>query len=82
VQVQLPYFPCIEANPTDENIDWRVAMNALFYRLSVLHKRLDDEIRCELKRRIPDTMRLLRLKKLKLSVKDRLHVETLTSRRV
>ena len=57
-------------------------MNAMFYRLSVLHKRLDDEIRRELKRRIPDTMRLLRLKKLKLFVKDRLHVQTPTSRRV
>lgn len=49
-------------------------MNAMLYRLSVLHKRLDDEIRRELKRRLPDTIRLLRLKKLKLAVKDRLHL--------
>ena len=48
-------------------------MNAMLYRLSVLHKQLDDEIRRELKRRFPDTIRLLRLKKLKLAVKDRLH---------
>ncbi len=48
-------------------------MSALFHRLSVIHRRLDDEIRRELKRRIPDTIRLLRLKKLKLAVKDRLH---------
>ena len=48
-------------------------MNPMLYRLSVLHKRLDDEIRRELKRRLPDSMRLLRLKKLKLAVKDRLH---------
>jgi hypothetical protein len=48
-------------------------MNAFIYRLSVIHRRLDDEIRRELKRRFPDTIRLLRLKKLKLSVKDRLH---------
>ena len=48
-------------------------MNAIFYRLTVVHKQLDDEIRRELKRRLPDTIRLLRLKKLKLAVKDRLH---------
>lgn len=49
-------------------------MNAMFYRLSVIHRKLDDEIRRELRRRIPDTIRLLRLKKLKLAVKDRLHL--------
>jgi hypothetical protein len=49
-------------------------MNAMFHRLSVIHKRLDDEIRRELRRRIPDSIRLLRLKKLKLAVKDRLHL--------
>ena len=48
-------------------------MNAFFYRLSVIHARLDTEIRRELKKRLPDSMRLLRLKKLKLAVKDRLH---------
>lgn len=48
-------------------------MTAMLYRLSVIHQRLDDEIRRELKRRLPDTTRLLRLKKLKLAVKDRLH---------
>ncbi len=48
-------------------------MNATLYRLTVIHRRLDEEIRRELKRRIPDSFRLLRLKKLKLAVKDRLH---------
>lgn len=47
-------------------------MNALMYRLSVVHRRLDDEIRREVKRRIPNSFRLLRLKKLRLAVKDRL----------
>ncbi len=47
-------------------------MNALMYRMSVVHRRLDDEIRRELRRRIPDSFRLLRLKKLRLAVKDRL----------
>jgi hypothetical protein len=49
-----------------------IARNAIRYRLSVIHRRLDDEIRRELKRRIPDAMRLLRLKRLRLMVKDRL----------
>ncbi len=48
-------------------------MNPLIYRLSVIHRRLDDEIGRELKHRLPDAFRLLRLKKLKLAVKDRLH---------
>ena len=53
-------------------------MNALIYRLTVLHRRLDDEIRRELKRRFPDSMRLLRLKKLRLAIKDRLHSRQLS----
>ena len=57
-------------------------MNAFIYRLSVIHRRLDDEIRRELKRRFPDTIRLLRLKKLKLAVKDRLHFQMLSLRRI
>ena len=56
-------------------------MNAMLYRLSVLHRQLDEEIRRELKRRLPDTIRLLRLKKLKLAVKDRLHSLAPHSRR-
>lgn len=48
-------------------------MNIVMYRLTVIHRRLDEEIRRELKRRFPDNIRLLRLKKLKLAVKDRLH---------
>jgi len=53
-------------------------MNALIYRLTVLHRRLDDEIRRELKRRFPESMRLLRLKKLRLAIKDRLHLRQLS----
>lgn len=48
-------------------------MNAIIYRLSVVHRKLDDEIRRELRLRFPDSIRLLRLKKLRLAVKDRLH---------
>ena len=47
-------------------------MSAATYRLTLIHRNLDDAIRSELKRRRPDDLRLLRLKKLKLSVKDRL----------
>lgn len=47
-------------------------MNALIYRLTEIHRKLDDEIGRELKRRMPDSIRLLRLKTLKLAIKDRL----------
>ncbi|TMJ11942.1 MAG: DUF465 domain-containing protein [Alphaproteobacteria bacterium] len=57
-------------------------MNPFLYRLTVVHRRLDDEIRRELRRRLPDSFRLLRLKKLKLAVKDRLHGHVLQPRRV
>jgi uncharacterized protein YdcH (DUF465 family) len=48
-------------------------MNAMTYRLTVIHRKLDDEITRERKRRLPNWMRLLRLKKLRLAIKDRLH---------
>ena len=48
-------------------------MNFIIYRLTLIHHKLDEEIRRELKRHTPSWIRLLRLKKLKLAVKDRLH---------
>jgi len=48
-------------------------MNFIIYRLTLIHHRLDEEIGRELKRRAPSWIRLLRLKKLRLAVKDRLH---------
>ena len=48
-------------------------MNPFIYRLTVVHHKLDGEIRREHKKRVPDSFRLLRLKKLKLAVKDRMH---------
>ncbi|MFZ5746274.1 MAG: DUF465 domain-containing protein [Pseudomonadota bacterium] len=45
-------------------------MRNTLYRMAVLHRRIDDAIRLELKRKFPDTIRLLRLKKLRLAVKD------------
>ncbi len=48
-------------------------MNAFAYRLTAIHRRLDEEIRREVARRLPDSIRLLRLKTLRLAVKGRLH---------
>ena len=47
-------------------------MKDFIYRLTMVHRLLDDEIRGELKRRFPNHIKLLRLKKLRLAVKDRL----------
>ena len=47
-------------------------MSSQTYRLTLAHQRLDEAIRSEGSRRWPDSIRLLRLKKLKLAVKDRL----------
>lgn len=48
-------------------------MKSLFYKLTLLHRKIDDQIRGELARRFPDNMKLLRLKKMRLAVKDRLY---------
>ena len=48
-------------------------MHAQEYRLSLVHHRLETEIRREQTRLVPDRWRLVRLKKLKLAIKDRLH---------
>jgi hypothetical protein len=56
-------------------------MNAVVFRLTRIHRRLDDEIRRELKLRFPNSLRLLRLKKLRLAVKDRLFGQALKPRR-
>jgi len=48
-------------------------MNYIIYRLTLIHHRLNEEIRSELQRQAPSWIRLLRLKKLRLAVKDRLH---------
>ena len=47
-------------------------MNPILYRLALVHARLDAEVRREHKRRFPDPLRLLRLKKLRLAIKDRM----------
>ena len=48
-------------------------MNPSIYRLASVHSKLDDEIRRESRRRLPDAFRIQRLKKLRLAIKDKLH---------
>ncbi|MCW1432052.1 DUF465 domain-containing protein [Novosphingobium sp. JCM 18896] len=47
-------------------------MSAAAFRLTNIHRRLDEAIKRESRAVVPDTFRLLRLKKLRLAVKDRL----------
>ena len=47
-------------------------MSSAAYRLTHTHRRLDEAIASETSRRLPDSLKLLRLKKLRLAVKDRL----------
>jgi hypothetical protein len=47
-------------------------MSSTTYRLTHIHRRLDEAIASETSRRLPDSLKLLRLKKLRLAVKDRL----------
>ena len=42
------------------------------FKLMMMHRRLDDSIRAEQKFRWPDVLRIQRLKKLKLVVRDRI----------
>ncbi|MEO7177418.1 MAG: DUF465 domain-containing protein [Allosphingosinicella sp.] len=47
-------------------------MSSSTCRLTQTHRRLDDAITNEMRRRLPNSLKLLRLKKLRLMVKDRL----------
>ena len=48
-------------------------MTAEVFRLMEAHQRIDEELRLESDRRRPDPFRVMRLKKLKLGIKDRLN---------
>ncbi|MFM1982831.1 MAG: hypothetical protein RJB22_1550 [Pseudomonadota bacterium] len=48
-------------------------MSLRVFNLLLKHQRLDEALRNEQHRRMPDVFRIQRLKKLKLIVKDRLH---------
>lgn len=56
-------------------------MNAFLNILKNLHQKLEKDIGSELKRRFPDHARLMKLKKHRLLVKDRLHGLMLSKRR-
>lgn len=47
-------------------------MSTAFYRLTLAHQRLDELLRREQKFAFPNPFRLMRLKRMKLAVKDRL----------
>ncbi|MEQ7873848.1 DUF465 domain-containing protein [Sphingomonas sp. ASV193] len=47
-------------------------MSMTHYQLLERHARLDEALRRELRRRLPDPLLTLRLKKLKLAIKDRI----------
>jgi hypothetical protein len=47
-------------------------MSDRLFRLMERHQRLDDRLRLAQSRRLPDPFEIMRLKKLKLVIKDRL----------
>jgi len=47
-------------------------MSSATYRLTHIRRRLDEAIASETSRRLPDSLKLLRLKTLRRAVKDRL----------
>lgn len=47
-------------------------MSHTIYRLTALHLHIDQAIRAELNRRMPDGLRLFRLRKLKQAIRTRL----------
>ena len=47
-------------------------MKNVIYKLTQIHRKVDDDIRGELARRFPDSIKLFRLRKLRLAVKNRL----------
>ncbi len=49
-----------------------MSINPYLFRLTVVHRQLDDAIRREAGRIGADSLRVLRLKKLRLLVKDRI----------
>lgn len=47
-------------------------MSAMMYRLTAIRRRIDDEIRAELTRHMPSALRLLRLRRLHLLIREKL----------
>lgn len=57
-------------------MSWRV------FRLHEMHKRIDEALRAEQRNTFPNPFEVMRLKKLKLALKDRLAALARTPRRV
>ena len=57
-------------------------MHPRLFRLIETHHRIDSALTVEQKRPLPDGLRLMRLKKLKLKVKDLIHRFTLRPERI
>lgn len=51
------------------------------FRLHEAHKRIDETLRMEQRRTLPNPFEIMRLKKLKLAIKDRLAKVTRTPKR-
>ncbi|MGV3554802.1 MAG: hypothetical protein ACO1OD_06060 [Croceibacterium sp.] len=47
-------------------------MNWRAFRLNQIHLRVDDALRAEKRRTVPNPLEILRLKRLKLSIRERL----------
>ena len=61
-----------EGGPIPSHVPSKI-MKQRTFRLLEMHQRIDEALRRELRRRWPDPFRVVRLKKLKLHVKDRLY---------
>lgn len=57
-------------------MSWRV------FRLHEMHRRIDEALRTEQRRTLPNPFEVMRLKKLKLSIKDRLAMMARTPKRL
>jgi hypothetical protein len=51
-------------------MEWHMSLRV--FNLLVKHQRLDEALRLEQRRQLPDVFRIQRLKKMKLIIKDRL----------
>ncbi|MBY6013899.1 YdcH family protein [Qipengyuania gaetbuli] len=48
-------------------------MTARTFRLTQIHQRIDERLRSEMRKRVPDWLEVSRLKKMKLRAKDALY---------
>ena len=68
-------------HPIEFNIHEELPMSPKSFRLMQYHQRIDTQLRAEINRRWPDMLRIQKLKKIKLAVKDRLSRIALSGQR-